>query len=122
MKKILITLIAVCAASVFAADALITGVGSNYTGVGTFQVTSDGSKATLTVDEVNILGTAIQTVAGGVTGSSTVATNITPTYVTNTIIYLNASTNVATNVIVTATYAAQTSAIKFVSGVCTNKP
>lgn len=48
-------------AIVVGADTLITGVGTNYPGIGTYQVTSDGTNATLTVDVIvagltNIVG------------------------------------------------------------------
>lgn len=72
MKKIAIGLVAV-ALSVFvagAAETLITGVGSNYTGVGTFQVTSDGSKATLTVDNITVLENSIVTVGNVLTNAA----------------------------------------------------
>lgn len=56
MKKlilVLVALFAVCA--VYAADTVITGVGSNYTGIGTFQVSSDGTDVTLTVDKLIVI-------------------------------------------------------------------
>jgi len=104
----------------FAADTLITGFNAE-TGVGTFKVVSDGTSATLTVDKL-VVSTGL-TAPSGVTGTSTLATNLTYTLATNTIIYLDASTNVATNTSIrVSTVTIQTAPMKFVSGICTNKP
>jgi hypothetical protein len=137
MKKIVVFVVSIaCVISAFAADVLITGFDA-VTGIGTFKVVSDGTDATLTVDKL-VVSDAI-TAPGGVSGSSTVvtnlsglaafATNIAPTYVTNTWTYLDASTNLATNTVITTTYSVQTrtpavqqASITFVSGICTNKP
>ena len=51
MKKILVSILAVCAVSAFAADTVITGFDA-VTGIGTFKVVSDGTSATLTADKV----------------------------------------------------------------------
>lgn len=150
MKKILISLFAVCAVTVFAADTLITGYPAT-TGIGTFKVVSDGTYSTLIVDKIDALqggGTNIIAVAGGVSGSSSVATNVAlsravvtatavVTPLTKTIEYMSAdgSTNtlaVCTNATVAVTVVngglvvtnvtASLSDITFVTGICTNKP
>jgi hypothetical protein len=120
MKKILIAFLAVASLTAFAADTLITGFDAT-TGIGTFKVVSDGTDATLTVDKIVVSDGF--TAPNGVTGTSTLATNLTYTLATNTIIYLDASTNVATNTSIrVSTVTIQTAPMKFVSGICTNKP
>jgi hypothetical protein len=135
MKKILIAFLAVASLTAFAADTLITGFDAT-TGIGTFKVVSDGTSATLTVDKL-VVSTGV-TNPGGVTETTSIttgitafayATNLVATVVTNTLIYLDASTNAATNVTYSTTYAVAThtpvvknSAAGFVSGVCTNAP
>jgi len=81
MKKILIGLVAMLVAGgavlVFG-DSMFTGVGDNYSGVGTYKITTDGTKATLTIDKI-VAGTSI---SGGnvatsvVLNASAYATNI----------------------------------------------
>ncbi len=120
MNKILIALFAMVSLSVLATDTLITGFNAE-TGIGTFKVVSDGTSATLTVDKL-VVSTGL-TAPSGVTGTSTLATNLTYTLATNTIIYLDASTNVVTNTSIrVSTVTIQTAPMKFVSGICTNKP
>lgn len=148
MKKILFCLLTVLAVSAIAGNTLITGFDA-VTGIGTFKVVSDGTDATLTVDKL-VVSDAI-TNPGGVTGSSSVATNvasssaaITATAVVTTqtakgYIADVAVTNAAgaemlfvTNATVAVTIVnggnvvtnitASLSPIKFVSGICTNKP
>jgi hypothetical protein len=151
MKKLIVCLAVLAfSMSAFSADTLITGFPAT-TGIGTFKVTSDGTYSTLTVDKINALsggGTNILAVAGGVSGSSSVATNVAQSFaaitatavvtpLTKSITYLgiDGSTNklaVCTNATVAVTVvnggvvvtnvAASLSAITFVTGVCTNKP
>lgn len=118
MKKILFLLaVAIIAASVYAADTVITGFNAE-TGIGTFKVVSDGTDCTLTVDKLVVSDAT--TLPGGyvsnvVAQTASVAGTVTKTYLTNTIYYLDASTNVATNTIIYVSDVAVTTA-----GVTTN--
>jgi hypothetical protein len=129
MKKLILALVAVVAmmgVAVYAADTLITGYNAE-TGIGTFKVVSDGTDSTLTVDKL-VVSDAI-TAPGGVTGRSSVTTNIAATaYVTNIVVQyaVYADTNGAvavTNIVLQkATPTAQNASLWFVSGIATNKP
>lgn len=112
---------------VFAADTTITGFNAE-TGIGTFKVVSDGTDCTLTVDKL-VVSDAV-TAPNGVSGSSTVATNIsasayatnivnagivvtnmTVAYTTNIITYLDATTNAVASTNIIPAYTLQTAAI-----------
>jgi len=82
MKKILFGLIALMAAVavVALADSMFTGVGDSYPGVGTYKVTTDGTKATLTVDKI-VAGTSISggsVVSNVIAQTAAVAGTVTP--------------------------------------------
>jgi hypothetical protein len=113
MKKILIALVAaIVAIGAFAADTAVTGY-TNETRVGTYYVTTDGTDSTLTVDKLVVLDAT--TLPGGyvsnvVVQTASVAGTVTLTMATNTIYYQDATTNLATNIVI------------YVSGVAVTTP
>ena len=87
---------------VLAADTQVSGY-TNETNVGTFYVSTDGTDSTLTVDKLSVLDAT--TLPGGYVSNVTaqtasVAGSVTLTMATNTIYYMNADTNLATNIVI----------------------
>lgn len=121
MKKALIAFIACAVVGfAFAADTIITGYPTT-SGIGQFNVTSDGTSSTLTVDKLVVSTSAtgpFGTNVNAVSGSSSVLTNVSLGTVVLTNVF-GGDTNVYT---VVTGVTAQASSIKFASGICTNKP
>ena len=78
----------------------------------------NGNTATLSNEVADLNGK----VDVGVTKTSTVVTNLVPTYTTNVYAVLDSTTNAVSITNIVPTYTAATAAFKFASGIATNSP